>query len=474
MASATDNIVDGFHGEQPAGDNLSKRMRKDLEENTIPKYMNFMQERLTSDTVERAREIASENGAKRDIGEKPFFVSDEDLSINGSTGNSFALVKPGKKGRPLRVIISHSDVPSLRIPVNPIYVENSHERELSCPSVSLLTEPAGGVRPDDWYGMEVDIVGKIYLNGKERRIEIPGRIKAKSLHVDDSRYIKTFEGLKVDTGAREVKALHEMFGITSADDFAKAKLYCLPHIPGKRETRMIGNIPVGFNGRLVGNELGGFGHDDRSCVWASLQAGVETLEKNDNTVILAALDNEEIGSVGNSANYRGFFENVLIETLKVVYGKDAREIILPADLNRKLLGDLPAIFADVGVGIGIEELDDPVNVNYRGAIRLGWGVAINCGITTSPKHVSKLMDILDKDLPGKDRYFRYQIGGDYSPVDNRYSWVGSPQMFDSFFDVMPCLNVGIPVVGLHHPRTEAINVFDLHWMKEAYKAYLKA
>jgi hypothetical protein len=46
-------------------------------------------------------------------------------------------------------------------------------------------------------------------------------------------------------------------------------------------------------------------------------------------------------------------------------------------------------------------------------------------------------------------------------------------MYDSFGDVMPCLNVGIPVSGLHHPRTEVINIFDLHWMKEAYKAYLK-
>jgi hypothetical protein len=49
----------------------------------------------------------------------------------------------------------------------------------------------------------------------------------------------------------------------------------------------------------------------------------------------------------------------------------------------------------------------------------------------------------------------------------------SAQMSHAFADVMPCLNMGIPVSGLHHPRTEVINVFDLHWMKEAYKLYLK-
>jgi len=26
---------------------------------------------------------------------------------------------------------------------------------------------------------------------------------------------------------------------------------------------------------------------------------------------------------------------------------------------------------------------------------------------------------------------------------------------------------------LHHPRAETINVFDLHFLKEAYKIYLK-
>jgi len=47
-----------------------------------------------------------------------------------------------------------------------------------------------------------------------------------------------------------------------------------------------------------------------------------------------ALDNEEIGSIGNSANYRGFFENVLRETVKVVYGKEgAAEISLPGEVK---------------------------------------------------------------------------------------------------------------------------------------------
>src|SRR3989339_175359 len=457
MASANDYIARNFDGEQPAANHITKQILNQICKKEIPEYLVFIQERLVSDTIQKAKQIALEAKVKTQPGESPFFVTDEDMGINGAIGNSFALIKPGKKDSPLRIIISHSDVPSLRIPVNPVYVECDTEKGLASPSLGLYTEPFGGVRADDWYGMDVDIIGKIYFNGKEKRVDLPGRIKQKSLHVDDVRALKTYEGLKVDTGLRNVFDLYHKLGIKTADDFARSRLYCLPHFTN------------GSNGRMVGNELGAFGHDDRCCVWASLKAGLETLKNNDNTTLIFALDNEEIGSVGNSASYRGFFENTLRETLKIVHGDKAKEIELPVALNRELLGGMPAIFADVGVGLGPEELEDSYNVNYRGASRLGWGAMINCGVTTSPKHMSKILDLFDKKLPGKKQRLRYQIGGDYSPVDSRWSWKGDAQMYDAFGDVIPCLNIGVPVTGLHHPRTETVNVFDLFWMKEAYK-----
>lgn len=463
MASLNDRMIRDFEGTQPAAAEISKAIMTEINKGTIRDYKEFIQEKLVSDSVEKARKIAEAHGIKsREVGQKPFFVSDEDFGINGSVGNSFAMVKPGREDSPLRIIIAHSDVPSLRIPVNPVFGADDSRRELMTPSISLCTEPFGGIRPEDWYGMDVEVVGKLYLDGKEKRISLPGRIKQKSLHVDHSQIQKTFEGLKVDTGLYNASELYTRLGIKSADDFARSRLYCLP------------KMPVGGNGSLIGNEFGGFGHDDRCCVWASLKAGLETLVNNDNTTMIFALDNEEIGSVGNSASYRGFFENVVKETLKVVHGKDSRDIELPSALNGKLLRGMPAIFADVGVGMGPEELDDRYNlVDQERASRLGWGVMINSGITTSPKHVDNYISLLQKHLPGKKRHLRYQIGGDYMPVDNRYSMAGSGQMHDSFGDVMPCLNVGIPVSGLHHPRTEVINVFDLHWMKEAFKVYLK-
>jgi aspartyl aminopeptidase len=460
MASLNDHEVRKFEGTQPAMSSIDSEIFEEIIKETTPQYVQFLATEFISDSAEKAREISKKAGVEsKVVGEKPFFMTDEDFGINGSIGSSFAMVKPGKPNKPLRIIIAHSDVPSLRIPVSPLFTAESTKQEMMTPSISLCTEPFGGVRPDDWYGMDVKVIGKMYIQGIEKKIELPGRIKQKSLHVDHPAIMKDFEGLKIDTGYMCAKDLYRVLGIHSADDFARARLYCLPSLK---------------NWQTIGNELGGFGHDDRSCVWASLKAGIESLVGNDNTTMIFALDNEEIGSVGNSASYRGFFENVVRETLKVVYGKKAKDIELPMALNRELLGGMPAIFADVGVGLSTAELSDQYGlVDQDRASRLGWGVMINTSITTSPKHVDKFVTLLRKNLPGNKRYLRYQIGGDYTPVDGRYGWAGSVQMHDSFGDVMPCLNVGIPVSGLHHPRTEAINVFDLHWMKEAYKVYLK-
>ncbi len=460
VVSLNDYEASNFDALQPATEDVPKKIVKELIEQTLPQYMQFIQEKLISDSVEKARSIAQSKGIESRVsGEKPFFVSDEDMGINGAIGNSFAMVKPGKKEKPFRIIIAHSDVPSLRIPVNPVFGAQDYRRELRTPTISLCTEPFGGIRPEDWYGMDVEIVGKIYINGKEKRISMPGRIKQKSLHTDHPLIMKTFEGLKVSTASSNIEELYQKLGIESADDFASARLYCLPSMEK--------------NGKLLGYELGGFGHDDRCCVWAGLQASLETLLDNDNTTMVFALDNEEIGSIGNSANYMGFFENVMRETLKVVYGEEGGKIELPSALNRGLMGGMPAICADVGVGLGPEELDDRYGlVDIDRSSRTGWGIMINAGITTSPKHVDNFTSLLKKKIPGKEKNYRYQIGGDYTPVDGR-AWGNSAQMYDSFRDTMPFLNVGIPVCGLHHPRTEVINIFDLQWMKEAYKIYMK-
>ncbi|MBM3247587.1 hypothetical protein FJZ17_03570 [Candidatus Pacearchaeota archaeon] len=458
-----------FIGEQPAADKVPKRTRVHIFKRMGPDYVDFLQERLPWEACDKIKKEAAafgvEVGRLPDDPKKPFLVTDLDVKLNGVMGNSCVLVKPGNPDKPFRIIIAHSDVPCLKVRAQPIHVELDAERTLGCPSVSLSAEEFGGIRPDDWYGKEVDIVGKVFMAGKERDILLSGRIKQKSVHVDSRDAIKTREGLKVDTGFRTLDLLYEQLGIKDHMDFGRANLYVVPYF--KR----------GDNGRLVGHELGAFGQDDRVCMWASMTAGLESLAKTDNTLIVAALENEEIGSSGISASYRGFFEFALKEAVRRVYGDKAGEIDLPLDLNRKLLGGWPAISADVDVGLGYEEMQDHWDIDFKSAAKMGWGFVLSAQAPSwysrslSAKHIDNLMELFKKALPLNKQEQRFQVTGSPHSVDSESTSGTFADQFDRFF---PSVDMGVPVVGLHHPGVEVVNLFDLFWLKEGYKAYLRA
>jgi len=473
MSSIIDRnpIYKQFKGEQPAADRVSKRVKAQIFERTIPKYGAFLQERLASGACDYIKQMADQRGVftgglPKDR-TKPFFLTDLDFGLNGAVGNAGILVKPGAPEKPIRIIVSHSDVPCLKIRAQPVYIEADAEKSMGCPSVALSAEEFGGVRPEDWYGREVDVLGKIYTNGKVKSINLPGRIKQKSVHVDDRDDLKTYSGLKVDTGFRTIAELYAALGIKSHMDFGRASLYVVP------------NFGTGANGRLVGNDFSAFGQDDRVCMWTSMVSGLEAMTKTDNTIIVAALENEEIGSSGISASYRGFFEGVLKETIKRVHGTNARKIDLPLDLSRGLLGNLPVIVADVDVGIGFEEMEDGDKVDFKSAAKMGWGFFISGQApgsswqmrNMSAKHIDGLMSLFKRRLPTRTPEQRYQVTGSPNTLDSESMSGTLSDQFDKYF---PCIDMGIPIVGLHHPGVEVANVYDLHWLKEGYGAYLKA
>lgn len=98
MTSWNDVQVANFRGVMPAVEQAGKEITNKVISETMPEYSKFMQSRFICDSVETARKIAEEQGVKRNsCGSQPFFVSDEDVGINGAFGSAFAFVKPGKK-----------------------------------------------------------------------------------------------------------------------------------------------------------------------------------------------------------------------------------------------------------------------------------------------------------------------------------------------------------------------------------------
>ncbi len=52
--------------------------------------------------------------------------------------------------------------------------------------------------------------------------------------------------------------------------------------------------------------------------------------------------------------------------------------------------------------------------------------------------------------------------------------LASGTMADKFDGILPMVDMGVPIIGLHHPLAEEVNLFDLYWAKEGYGVYLRA
>ena len=463
MASIFDKSqIKDFRGAQPSADYVSRYVRNYIHGEMTESYTDLLNSELPNDIVDNTRDFMED--AEFVVGqpsENPFFVTDEDMGISGSTGRACAIVKPGHPKGHLRIIFAHTDSPCLRVRPQPVYVDTDAISSNACPSISLMTEPYGGIRPDDWYGMDVDIVGETFLRGRRKRVKIPGLIKHNSLHIDDGRE-RTADGLLVDTGFRTLKELYKSLGIRNGMDFGRMRLYAIPHFEK--------------NAHIVGNEIGSYGADDISCLWAAREAALNaSTKRHRNTMLTFFLDREEVGSQGGSGGYRGFFEAVLKETLRLVYG-DSSDFDLPLDLNRNLLGGMPAISADVDVGMTQQELwSNGSEVDVYNIAKPGWGFYICAGgpdwerRDVSPKHVDMLMQIMDKHLDTRSRE-RYQITGKPLTPDSGIATATMADVFDSF---MPCIEMGIPVTGLHNPRAETLNLYDLYWLSRGYEVYLR-
>ena len=189
MSSYVDKceIITDFKGYQPSADHLPKKLVDHIRGEFLEEYQDFFQAQLTSECVDNARERLSrlEGISIGSPSKKPFFVTDRDLGVGGAEGKSFAFVKPGNPNAGLKIAAAHTDAPCLRISGQPIYIEVDAEKCLLCPGFYLTTDKVGGVRTQEWLGMNVIIKGSLYSNGGERRVSIPGTIRPQSYHVDE-------------------------------------------------------------------------------------------------------------------------------------------------------------------------------------------------------------------------------------------------------------------------------------------------
>jgi len=205
----------------------------------------------------------------------------------------------------------------------------------------------------------------------------------------------------------------------------------------------------------------GYGHDDRVCAYASLEALLNLKETPDYTCCCLMVDKEEIGSVGATGMHGQFFENTVAELINLTGTY--------SDLTlRRALTSCRMLSCDVSAGF------DPL---YGGAFEkknaafLGHGVCYNKytgsrgksgSNDANPEFIARLRGIMEK---GNVTWQTAELGkvdvgggGTIAYICGNYG--------------MEVIDSGVPVLNMHAPE-ELINKADLYEAVKAYEAFMK-
>ena len=240
--------------------------------------------------------------------------------------------KPLEEGA--QITAAHIDSPRLDLKPNPLYEDN----ELAY----FKTHYYGGIRKYQWPTIPLELHGVVILaDGSKRTVNIGGDAGDPKLvitdllpHLGGEQNKKPLpegisgEQLNLLLGSRPVgdedagqrvklavlQLLHEKYGITE-DDFNSAELEAVPAVNA---------CEIG----LVRALRGAYGHDDRVCAYAALQALFDLKETPEHTAVCVLADKEEIGSDGvtgmQSAAFDTFMEDLCAAQdvpLRVCYEK---------------------------------------------------------------------------------------------------------------------------------------------------------
>jgi len=242
------------------------------------------------------------------------------------------------------------------------------------------------------------------------------------------------------------KLLHDKYGVKE-EDLYSAELQAVPAGPARY---------VGLDAALIG----GFGHDDRICVFSALEALLDAKATPAHTQCLIFWDKEEIGSEGSTGAKSRFFEYCMQDLIAAWEPKTRLSTVMLAS---------KAISADVHAAVDPDwqELHEKLN-----AALIGYGPCF-CKFTGSrgkyeandahPEYVAWLRGVFNKQgIPWQMAELGTVDGGGGGTVAMYLAAYG--------MDIIDC---GPPILSMHSPF-EIASVADLYATTLAFGAFLKA
>ena len=363
-----DEIKKELFYEQKNGYDLIGTDERIKMENYSAAYMSYLNDARTErEAVKLAIELAEAKGFKEyKVGSE---LKPGDRIYRNNRGKALMLAVIGEKCLCEGAVIAgaHVDAPRIDLKQKPLYETD----ELAY----FKTHYYGGIKKYQWVTIPLELHGVVALKNGElvdiaigRDADDPQFVITDLLpHLAKDQVSKTMaEGITGEgpniligsapyagEGSDRVKLavmsiLNDRYGICE-EDFLSAELTAVPAF----DVREIG---------LDRSLIGGYGHDDRVCAFAELQAMFDMDEVPSKTCVCLLADKEEIGSMGVSGMQSQAFE-CFMEDLCEQQGASLRRCFensfcISADVNNAFDPNFPEVSekrneAKLNYGVGI-------------------------------------------------------------------------------------------------------------------------
>ena len=446
-------------------ENADSKARKEMEA-LAQRYIEFLTHCKTErETVEYVRQRLAENGYAEDFsGERV---------MRGLRGKAIFAARKGALplSQGLSLLAAHADTPRLDFKQRPLIEQ---------PGVAQAkTHYYGGIRKYQWLARPLALHGVIVReNGETVSVTIgekPGEpvfcIADLLPHLAQKQITQpvseAFEGEKLniilahstpkagktskeDAPKDPIKTqllelLHKKYGICE-EDFITAELQAVPAGPARF---------VGFDKAMIG----GYGQDDRICVFTALEALLEA-EATGRSMAVIFWDKEEIGSDGATGAASRFMQ-YCVEDLTRSWEKN-----LPSS---HVLLETRALSADVSAALDPDYQDVHEKQN---AAQLGYGPVFSKFTGSRGKYGASEADAeffgaLRGLLNGKGIAWQ---AAELGKVD--HGGGGTVALFLAAYG-MQVIDLGPAILSMHSPF-ELASSADLFATKQAFRAFLEA
>ena len=456
-----DEIKKELFYEQKNGYDLIGTDERIKMENYSAAYMSYLNDARTErEAVKLAIELAEAKGFKEyKVGSE---LKPGDRIYRNNRGKALMLAVIGEKCLCEGAVIAgaHVDAPRIDLKQKPLYETD----ELAY----FKTHYYGGIKKYQWVTIPLEMHGVVALKNGEfvdivigRDADDPQFVITDLLpHLAKDQVSKTMaegitgEGLNIligsapyaGEGSDRVKLavmsiLNDRYGICE-EDFLSAELTAVPAF----DVREIG---------LDRSLIGGYGHDDRVCAFAELQAMFDMDEVPSKTCVCLLADKEEIGSMGVSGMQSQAFE-CFMEDLCEQQGASLRRCFensfcISADVNNAFDPNFPEV----------SEKRNEAKLNYGVGICKFTGARGKSGTSdASAEVVAHLRRIF------ADNSVVWQMC-ELGKVDQGGGGTIAQYMANRNIDT---IDAGVPVLSMHAPF-EVVSKFDCYM---TYKAVLSA